>query len=83
MVVNLAAQVLPWILVLYIYVPRVLVPTPFALAPMMFFFYLIGLTVQKQPFAGARARHPPRQQHHPTRLLRSPPCVRHERAPTP
>ena len=51
---------LPWLLLLYIYIPRALVPVAFQLAPMMFFFYMLGLVVLHHPFAGARSHIHPR-----------------------
>ena len=43
---------LPWLLICYIYIPRVLIPVAFQLAPMMFFFYMLGLVILHHPFAG-------------------------------
>lgn len=44
---------LTWMLFAYVYVPRVLFPMRFALAPMMMFFFLLGLVVQSQPLSGS------------------------------
>jgi len=44
---------LSWMLFAYVYVPRILFPMRFALAPMMMFFFLLGIVVQSQPLSGA------------------------------
>ena len=46
---------LPWLLLPYIYVPRVLFPMAFALAPQMILLFLLGLVVQAQPLLHADA----------------------------
>jgi hypothetical protein len=44
---------LPWLLFAYVYLPRILIPMSFALAPMMIFFFLLGVVVHSQPLYGS------------------------------
>ena len=46
---------LPWLLLAYVYVPRILFPMTFALAPQMVFLFLLGLLSQAQPLLGTHA----------------------------
>jgi len=44
---------LPWLLLPYIYVPRILFPMSYAIAPQLIMSYLFGLICQAQPLYGA------------------------------
>ena len=46
---------LTWLLLAYVYIPRVLFPMSFALAPQMVFLFFIGVVVQAQPLLGSEA----------------------------